>query len=416
MTGIAHSFNLREKYPDVASLRRARDEDLGPARAAVERSKARIDELDQERERLAREREFYPKGPMPADLQRRIDQNNAVVAAQTQVLKKSQEDVARVAANFDELEATMKRLWVSRPTPMPTMDCSADVLFGRSVSPAPRQRCRPAVAAGASPPTAGRAPVCAASASIRAGCRRPVASGLRRAGPVDTVAALAQESHMNGRTQFRSHTMFWAIASIALLSLAVTVSAHAATDAAFAAAFGSFAKAAAGDDASIDAAATAFESLRTAEPANPVVVAYAGASATMRAKTALAPFDKMSRAEDGLALLDKSLAMLTPAHDAPIERGTPGSLEVRFVAANTFLGVPSFMNRGAKGRRLLDDVLASPLFAHAPLPFRGTVWLRAGELAAKDRRADDARRYLNEIVSRNAPQAERARTLLKELA
>ena len=131
--------NLREKYPDVASLRRARDEDLGPARAAVERSKARLGELDQERERLAREREFYPKGPMPADLQRRIDQNDAVVAAQTQVLKKSQEDVARVAANFDELEATMKRLWVSRPTPTPTMDCSADVLFGRSVSPAPRQ-------------------------------------------------------------------------------------------------------------------------------------------------------------------------------------------------------------------------------------------------------------------------------------
>ena len=221
---------------------------------------------------------------------------------------------------------------------------------------------------------------------------------------------------MTGRTHVSSHTMFWTIASIALLSLAVTVSAHAATDPAFDAAFRSFAKAASGDDSSIDAAATAFESLRAAAPANPVVVAYAGASATMRAKTALAPLDKMSRAEDGLALLDKSLAMLTPAHDAPIERGTPGSLEVRFVAANTFLGVPSFLNRGAKGRKLLDDVLASPLFATAPLPFQGTVWLRAGELAAKDRRADDARKYLNEIVARNAPQADRARAMLKELA
>ncbi len=221
---------------------------------------------------------------------------------------------------------------------------------------------------------------------------------------------------MNGRMLARSHTMFWTIASIALLSLAVTVSAHAATAATFDAAFRSFAKAAAGDDSSIDAAATAFESLRSAEPANPVVVAYAGASATMRARTALAPLDKMARAEDGLALLDKSLAMLTPAHDAPIERGTPGSLEVRFVTANTFLGVPSFMNRGAKGRKLLDDVLASPLFATAPLPFQGTVWLRAGELAAKDRRADDARKFLNEIVSRNAPQADRAKALLKELA
>ncbi len=222
---------------------------------------------------------------------------------------------------------------------------------------------------------------------------------------------------MNGQICLRNRaTTFWAVASIAMLSLALTVSAHAATDAAFDAAYRSFAKAAAGDDSAIDASASAFESLRAAEPANPVVVAYAGASTTMRAKSALAPLDKMARAEDGLALLDKSLAMLTPAHDAPIEHGTPGSLEVRFVAANTFLGVPSFMNRGTKGRKLLDDVLASALLEKAPLPFQGAVWMRAAELAAKDRRADDARRWLNEIVSKNAPQADRARAMLKELA
>jgi len=113
-----------------------------------------------------------------------------------------------------------------------------------------------------------------------------------------------------------------------------------------------------------------------------------------------------------LALVDQSLVMLTPAHDAPIERGTPGSLEVRFVAASTFLGVPPFMNRAARGRKLLDDVLVSPLFAKAPLPFQGSVWMRAAELARKEQRTDDARRYLNEIVSRNAPQADRARAML----
>ncbi len=222
---------------------------------------------------------------------------------------------------------------------------------------------------------------------------------------------------MNGRICIRtSATTFWTVASIALLSLALTVSAHAAGDGAFDAAYRTFARAAAGDDSAIDASADAFESLHSAEPANPVVTAYAGASTTLRARKALAPLDKMARAEDGLALLDKSLAMLTPAHDAPIEHGTPGSLEVRFVAANTFLGVPSFMNRGAKGRKLLDEVLASSLFEKAPLPFQGSVWMRAAELAAKDRRADDARRWLNQVVSRNAPQADRARSMLKELA
>jgi hypothetical protein len=124
----------------------------------------------------------------------------------------------------------------------------------------------------------------------------------------------------------------------------------------------------------------------------------------------------MGFAEDGMALLDKSLAMLTPAHDAPIQHGTPGSLEVRFVAANAFLAVPPFMNRAARGSKLLNEVLASPLFEKAPLPFQGNVWMRAAALAAKEQRTDDAQRYLNEVISRNAPQAEKARALLKGAA
>ena len=199
---------------------------------------------------------------------------------------------------------------------------------------------------------------------------------------------------MSGSRCLRTRATFWAVASLALLSLAVTVGAHAAGSAGFEAAYRAFAQAAGGDDGSIDAAASAFASLHAASPTNPVVTAYAGASTTLRARQARAPFDKMARAEDGLALLDQALSMLTPAHDAPIEHGTPGWLEVRFVAANTFLAVPSFMNRGAKGRKLLDEVLASPLLDQSPLPFQGSVWMRAAELAAKERRADDARRWL----------------------
>jgi hypothetical protein len=205
---------------------------------------------------------------------------------------------------------------------------------------------------------------------------------------------------------------FAVFAWLALAALVASGSAWPAADDARQGAFRSFARASAGDDSAIEPAAEAFEALRKAEPANPVLTAYAGASIAMQAKTTLAPLKKMSLAEDGLALVDKALAMLTPAHDAPIERATPGSLEVRFVAANTFLAVPPFMNRAARGRKLLSEVLASPLFDKAPLPFQGSVWLRAAELAAKEQRADDARRYLNEIVLRNAPQAGQARDLL----
>ena len=202
-------------------------------------------------------------------------------------------------------------------------------------------------------------------------------------------------------------------AAVVLASCIATGIAVAAPDAAFDNAFRHFIVASGGDASATGPAADEFEALLKAEPSNPVLMAYAGAAGAMRAGTTLLPWKKMSYAEDGMALLDKALAMLTPAHDAPIQHGTPGSLEVRFVAANAFLAVPSFMNRGARGAKLLGEVLASPLFEKAPLPFQGNVWMRAAALAGKEQRGADAQRYLNEVISRNAPQANKARAMLK---
>ena len=77
--------------------------------------------------------------------------------------------------------------------------------------------------------------------------------------------------------------------------------------------------------------------------------------------------------------------------------------------------VPGFMNRAARGAKLLGDVLASPLLAGAPLEFKGDVWLVAAKVALKDKRPEDARKYLGEVLKANAPQAEAARALLKAI-
>lgn len=207
-----------------------------------------------------------------------------------------------------------------------------------------------------------------------------------------------------------------AFVSVVLASCVATGIAIAAPDASFDNAFHHFIVASSGDSSVVDTAADEFEALLKAEPANPVLMAYAGAATSMRATTTVMPWKKMGYAEDGMAMVDKAVAMLTPAHDAVIQHGTPGSIEVRFVAANAFLGVPPFMNRAARGAKLLNEVLASPLFEKAPLPFQGTVWMRAAALASKEQRPADAQRYLNEVISRNAPQAEKARALLKAAA
>lgn len=191
---------------------------------------------------------------------------------------------------------------------------------------------------------------------------------------------------------------------------------HAAPQAQFEPAFQLFTQASTGDEAAITKAADSFEALLKTEPANPVLMAYAGAATSMKATTTMLPWKKMSFAEDGLAALDKALALLSPSHDAVMQHDTPGSLEVRFLAANTFLAVPGFMNRGARGAKLLSEVLASPLLATAPVGFKGSVWLSAAKQAVKDKRPDDARNYLNQVIKANAPQAAVAREQLKGLA
>lgn len=183
-----------------------------------------------------------------------------------------------------------------------------------------------------------------------------------------------------------THRLF-SINSRLLLAMAVALllssTAHAVPEEQFQGAFAQFTQAQTGDSGAIGKAAEAFGGLSSTEPGNPVLMAYAGAATTMRATTTWLPWKKMGYAEDGLALLDKALALLTPAHNAVVQNSTPGVLEVRFVAANTFLAVPGFMNRGARGVKLLDAVLTSPLLAQAPPGFQNAVRQRAAQLRAK---------------------------------
>lgn len=192
--------------------------------------------------------------------------------------------------------------------------------------------------------------------------------------------------------------------------------AGAVTDIAFSAAFTQFRAGNSGDSSAVEASADAFTALLKAEPSHPVLMVYAGAATSLKATTTILPWKKMGFAEDGLAQIDKALTLLTPAHDSLLVRGTPAPLEVKFVAANTFLAVPGFMNRGARGAKLLAEVQASPLFAASPLPFKADVWMRAATQAMTDQQPQEARRLLGEVISSQAPQAEAAKAKLKAIA
>jgi hypothetical protein len=186
-------------------------------------------------------------------------------------------------------------------------------------------------------------------------------------------------------------------------------------DTAVAAALAEFQRALGGEQSAIEPAATQLMKLSQEKPANPVLRAYAGAATAMRASTTLLPWKKLNHAEDGLALVDKALAQLTPAHDAPLYRHVPATLEVRFTAAGTFLAMPSMFNRHERGLKLLDEVAKSPLMDAAPPPFKGLVWMRAGQEAAKAQRNAEAREWFQKVSASGAPQAPAAQARLKDL-
>lgn len=204
----------------------------------------------------------------------------------------------------------------------------------------------------------------------------------------------------------------------ALLALCLAATAGlslAATEAQLQAAQTQFQAAAKGEADAIEKSVEAYTALLKAEPGNPVLMAYLGAATTMRARTALLPWKKMGHAEDGLAHLDKALALLQPQHDVPQPGQVAASLETRFTAISTFLALPAMFNRGPRGAKLLGELLASPQFAQAPLPFQGAVWMRAAQWAEQDKRPEDARKFYRLVTERNAPQAAQAGAQLKAL-
>ena len=150
--------------------------------------------------------------------------------------------------------------------------------------------------------------------------------------------------------------------------------AHAVTEAQFMPALHVFLQATDGDDAAIEPAAEAFSALSQSEPGNAVLLAYRGAATAMLAKTMWMPWKKMRQAEDGLAMLDKSLAMLATASQPKLSpSGAATALEVQYVAARTFLAVPTVMHRHEQGMRLLAQVQAHPQLAAAPTILRERV-------------------------------------------
>lgn len=198
-------------------------------------------------------------------------------------------------------------------------------------------------------------------------------------------------------------------------ALLASASAQTPPDPAVEAAIQGFRNAPAADSSAAARTAQALQQLVGRHPGDPRVLAYAGAATARLAGTTLLPWKKMRHAEDGLAQLDKALALIRPEHEQAPAGAVPPALETRLVAANTFLAVPAMFNRSARGEKLLAELLNLPTLASQPASLRSAVFFLAGEHARQTDRPAEARRHYEQVIALKGSEAAAARAALAGL-
>lgn len=207
-------------------------------------------------------------------------------------------------------------------------------------------------------------------------------------------------------------------ASLAILALSAAPALRAEAPPDFAAAAAVFQKAAANESGATDEAVHRFQQLSaTDSPLSPLFLAYLGAAQSLQGRDAWMPWTKMRATERGLNTLEKALRRLEPRHDRELARGTPVSVEVRLVAATTFIAVPSMFNRYDQGKQALRDAFASPALAAAPPEVRAGLHQQAAVAAARDGKPAEEAAHLKQAIDAApaAAGAEAARRRLQEL-
>jgi hypothetical protein len=107
---------LIARYPNRAAHDRERALALTALDSVVAEASKRIVALEVQRKALLTETEFYKSDPskMPAQLKRKIEENEQQIGGQQRFLANQDEEKRRINARFDEELATLRSLWAVR--------------------------------------------------------------------------------------------------------------------------------------------------------------------------------------------------------------------------------------------------------------------------------------------------------------
>jgi hypothetical protein len=108
---VRRDRNLVQRYPNVESHQKAREQALADLRTSMQLSELRQRELAAERKPLLDEAEFYKGKALPAKLRDQLAANDGAIAAQRDAQNNQQAELERVNKLFDAELARLRRLW-----------------------------------------------------------------------------------------------------------------------------------------------------------------------------------------------------------------------------------------------------------------------------------------------------------------
>jgi hypothetical protein len=108
---IRHDRNLLARFRDEAAHQKAREAALDNLRSALKQSERRLVELEQERQPLLAEAEFYKDKPLPAKLKSRLEYIDVAAEAQRTLVTNQQAEVVRINGIYDEELERLRKLW-----------------------------------------------------------------------------------------------------------------------------------------------------------------------------------------------------------------------------------------------------------------------------------------------------------------
>ena len=132
-----------------------------------------------------------------------------------------------------------------------------------------------------------------------------------------------------------------------------------------------------------------FKQLDKQYPDHPAVQAYYASLETIKARDAWMPWSKLKWVEQGLDRMDGALSLLDDSHESEKLGVSTVALETRIVAANTYVAVPSFLNRLQDAKDVFSDLLDTPNLDRLPNELSKAIFTIGLNIAEKEDKQEE---------------------------